>query len=117
MDSEMSNYPNLARYFKHFKENGGRSEEPECLPYLVIWIRLLVENVEEEGKWVDVPSFFGFDEVDTEEFNSWGRNSRWKNVFMPFATHFIDRIEEKCLELAKDRGDPNVEDWLREVEA
>ena len=110
--SDISKYPNLERYFKHFEETSGTPESNNCLPYLIVWIRLLVEP--EDGKrWIDPPAFFGLDEDEAEDFYSWGHNSRWKNTFWDFAINNIDRLKEKCIELAGSRGDPSVEEYIK----
>ena len=109
---DISKYPNLERYYKHFEESYGKSERhDDSFPNLIIWIRLVVEP--EEGEWTDVAQFFELDEDDAEDFYSWGHNSRWANVFLPFALNNMDLVKEKCIELAEKHGDPNVEEYLK----
>ena len=78
-NTDLSEFPNLERYFNHFVETDGSPEMQDCLPNLIIWIRLIVEP--HEGKWIDPMTFFGLDDEDAEDFYTWGHNSRWKNVF------------------------------------
>ena len=109
---DISKYPNLERYYKHFEETNGKSERnDDSFPNFIIWIRLVVEP--EEGEWTSPPAFFEFDEEDAEEFYSWGHNSRWAHVFLPFAIHNMELVKEKCIELAEKHGDPNVEEYLK----
>ena len=107
---DITKYPNLERYFNHFDDTYGQKENKESLPYLIVWVRLLVEP--EEGEWTDPTIFFEMDDDETEQFFSWGSNSRWKNVFWDFALNNIDLVKDKCLELAGKYGDPNVEEYL-----
>ena len=107
---DLSEFPNLERYFNHFEETDGVPEMQGCLPNLIIWIRLIVEP--KDGDWIDPMSFFGLDDEDAEDFYSWGHNSRWKNVFWTFAQSNLKLVKEKCLELAKEHGDPSVEDYV-----
>ena len=110
---DISKHPNLERYCRHFEETNGRSERhDDSFPNFIIWIRLVVEP--DEGEWTDVAQFFQLDEDDAVEFNSWGHNSRWANVFLPFALNNLGLVKEKCIELAERFGDPNVEEYLKE---
>ena len=60
---DISKYPNLERYYKHFEETNGRSERhDDSFPNFIIWIRLVVEP--EEGEWTDPAKFFELDEDD-----------------------------------------------------
>ena len=109
---DISKYPNLERYYKHFEETNGKSERNDNgFPNFIIWIRLVVEP--EEGEWTDPAKFFELDDDDAEDFNSWGHNSRWAHVFLPFALHNMEFVKEKCIELAEKHGDPNVEEYLK----
>ena len=109
MADKLSKYPNLKRYFKHFAKNEGEPELNGFLPNLIVWIRLLVEP--ENGEWTDPVAFFGLTGDEAEDFFSWGSNSRWKNVFWPFAIENLDLVKEKCMELAELHGDPSVEEY------
>ena len=107
---DLSKFPNLERYFNHFEETDGVPEMQDCLPNLIIWIRLIVEP--KEGEWIDPMRFFGLDDEDAEDFYSWGHNSRWKNVFWTYAQCNLKHVKEKCRELAELHGDPNVEEYV-----
>ena len=110
---DISKYPNLERYYRHFEETNGKSERnDDSFPNLIVWIRLVVEP--EDGEWTDPAQFFELDEDDAEDFHSWGHNSRWAHVFLPFALHNMDLVKEKCIELAERFGDPNVEEYLKD---
>ena len=105
---ELSKYPNLARYYRHFEEHHGEGEVSGWMPKLITWIRTIVEP--DEGEWIDPVQAFGMEEYDAEEFCSWGHNSRWWNVFWPFAASDMERTRESCLLLAEKHGDPNVDE-------
>jgi hypothetical protein len=108
---DLSKFPNLERYFNHFERTNGLPEMKDCLPNLLIWIRLIVEP--DDGEWIDPSKFFKFNKEDSIEFSCWGRHSRWKNVFWPFAQNNLEFVKEKCLELAEAHGDPSVEDYVK----
>lgn len=72
---DISNYPNLERYFNHFVNTRGEPESGDCLPYFIVWIRLLVEP--DDGEWINPAAFFEMNEEDKERFHCWGHNSRW----------------------------------------
>lgn len=110
---DLSKFPNLERYFKHFEETKGLPEMQDCLPNLIIWIRLIVEL--QEGERIDPMRFFGLDDEDAVDFYSWGHSSRWKNVFWSYALNELEHVKEKCLELANEHGDPSVEDYIKKA--
>lgn len=61
----------------------------ENYPSLLVWIAKQTYN-----KAVSPSKFFEMDEETELEFNCWGTNSRWKNVFWSF----LDENTEKCIE-------------------
>lgn len=111
--ADISKFPNLSRYFNHFEDTDGAPERKDSLPYLIIWIRLLVEP--EDDEWLCAPEVFELSDEDAEEFYSWGSNSRWKNVFWDFIANNLDDVKEKCIELAEQYGDPSVEEYLEGI--
>lgn len=70
----LEKYPALKGYVESFIQNGGMDPDPTLLADLTVYIRELD---------IDVPSFFDWDYETTEDFDSWGWNSRYANVFEP----------------------------------
>lgn len=101
--SELGKYPHLKEYFEHFERTGGVPEKREYLPFLVIWIRTIVEKHR-----IDPTAFFKMDAETADEFFSWGRNSRWANAFCSHVECNMEMVLEKCLELADTYGDIDV---------
>jgi hypothetical protein len=61
----------------------------EGYPNLLVWIAEQTFN-----KSINPCEFFEMAEETAFEFNCWGHNSRWKNVFWSF----LDENTEKCIE-------------------
>lgn len=62
-------YPVLKRCVEKYIND---EDDPCMLTDLTVYVRLME---------IDEPSFFGWDEETTEDFYSWGHNSRYANVF------------------------------------
>lgn len=104
IDNEVVKFPNLHKYLVHFIETNGNCENPEWLPYLIVWIRYATDDCpcSSDGK------LFKMDDETYCDFCSWGHNSRWKNVFWDYLVENIDNCVKDCLELAKTKGDIDV---------
>ena len=76
---KIKQHPNLYRYAVHFDKTEGESEKTGYLPFLVVWIRELFKQAGVDDD--QVPELFDFDEYETEDFFSWGHNSRYNHVF------------------------------------
>ena len=74
LKERLEKYPALKGYVESFIHDGGMNPDPELLSDLVVYVRELD---------IDVPSFFNWDYETTEDFDSWGWNSRYMNVFEP----------------------------------
>lgn len=102
--SALDKFPNVQKYIKEYIKNDGEMSLTR-LPNLVIWFR---ETLEKNG--VDVPEYFGWTEEWTEEFYSWGHNSRWVNVFMTWLEpDDIEEHLEEIADIAKEYGDPDID--------
>ena len=97
----LEQYPKLKECVEEYIELNGSSKKPEYLPKLVVYVRCMR---------LDEPEFFGFDEEWTDEFYSWGRNSRYVHVFNPLLR---DNLEE-YLEAILEELDWRHEDWVGE---
>lgn len=69
----------LESYIESYKKNGGIGELPGLLPKLVIYFRYAFEKLGIYDSYV--PIFFSWDEYNTEDFLTWGHNSRWAHTF------------------------------------
>lgn len=91
---KLKNYPRLKKYAIHFEKTDGDSEIDGFLPFIVIWFRdLFKEAGINDGQ---VPIEFEMDEETSEEFWSWGHNSRYANVFSWYLLSNLDF----CIDIA-----------------
>ena len=91
---KLKDYPRLKKYAKHFEKTRGYSEIAGFLPFIVIWFRdLFKEAGINDGQ---VPIEFEMDEETSEEFWSWGHNSRYANVFKQY---LLDNLDF-CIDIA-----------------
>ena len=97
----LDKYPRLKECVEEYIELNGRSKKQGYLPKLVVYIR---------DMGVNEPEFFGFDEEESEIFESWGSNSRYVHVFNPL---LHDKLEE-YLEAILEELDWRHEDWVEE---
>lgn len=89
-------YPVLEQAVNYFIEHKGESEESGCIPrYTYFFKQKYLDNN------VDPDEMFGWDEKTSEDFWSWGSNSRWSNT----ATCYILSEFSKCIDIALDLAD------------
>lgn len=74
LKERLEKYPALKEYVEKFIQNEGMNSDPTLLADLTVYIRMLD---------IDEPSFFDWDDETTEDFYSWGHNSRYANVLEP----------------------------------
>ena len=101
----MERHPNLKKYAEHFIENPYDAEHSGYLCNLVIWFR---HTLEKAGIW-DVPTYFKFNKYMTEDFETWGHNSRWSHTFWSYLGNKLNPALTKAIELADEFGDVDVE--------
>ena len=90
--NRLNNYPQLKLAVnKYIKCDGHKG----CglLTDLTVYIRRLK---------VDEPSLFGWSYFDSEDFYSWGHNSRYANVLEPMLYHNLNRHVCKLLNYLED---------------
>lgn len=97
----LEQYPRLKECVEEYIELDGESKKQGYLPKLVVYVR----DME-----LDEPEFFGFDKEWTDEFYSWGHNSRYVHVFNPLLYENLDEYLEAILEELNWRH----EDWVEE---
>lgn len=100
LKERLEKYPPLKGYVESFIQDGGINPDPTLLSDLVVYIRELD---------IDVPSFFNWDYETTDNFCSWGCNSRYANVFEPLLWTNL----EEYLSLLIDWFDEFISDYLR----
>ena len=74
LKERLEKYPALKGYVEKFIQNEGVNPDPDLLTPLTVYIRMLD---------ISEPLFFDWDDEITEEFYSWGHNSRYANVLEP----------------------------------
>ena len=89
-------YPVLEKAVNYFMTSKGQSEESGCIPHFVYFFKqkCLDNNVNPD-------EMFGWDEETSEDFLSWGSNSRWTNT----VTCYILSKFSECVDIALDVAD------------
>lgn len=100
---KIKQYPNLYRYAVHFDKTEGENEKAGYLPFLVVWLRELFNQAGIDDD--QVPELFDFDEYETEEFFSWGHNSRYNHVFAEVVAADINFCLEVTLDIMRDMAE------------
>ena len=93
----VAKYPKLKECVDDFLKNDGMNPDSMCLTDLTVYIRELD---------IDEPCVFGWDGETTEDFYSWGHNSRYANVLEPLMAEYpehhisclVDYLEEEAKE-------------------
>jgi len=80
--NRLKDYPALQEVVSNFIESDGWNHNLGYLTPLTVYIRKL--NIDE-------PSLFDWDEETTEDFYSWGHNSRYGNVLEPQLVWDLDK--------------------------
>ena len=104
---ELEKYPNLKQAVEHFYDTDGKPEHEGCLPNLIVWIRCMCDECMN-----DAADFFEMPEEIKEDFWSWGHNSRWSNTFWSYLSRNFCYCVDRCIELAEDGGDFDVEEYM-----
>lgn len=107
---ELKRFPNLKSAVEFFYQNNGESEHEGCLPNLIVWIRCVLPEDYDAAEYFDMP-----DEMK-EDFWSWGHNSRWANTFYCYLEDNFNYCVKKCLDLAEEYGDFDVEAYMNKKE-
>lgn len=97
-------FPYLDKYKESFIENNGVGEAENCLPMLVVYFRVVFETM----LHIDPPSFFRWNEEVTEDFDTWGYNSRWSHTFRYMLKNHLNLYVRKLKKLMRDN---KIEDF------
>ena len=93
-------YPKLKKCVESFIGLEGNSDRPDQIPDLIYYIKCMDMNE---------PNLFKWDKETTEEFYSWGHNSRYVHVLWPLLiNNFNEYIDEIIRAL-------NWTHWLHQV--
>lgn len=109
---KLKNYPNFKKYSKHYEKTRGDSEIAGFLPFVVIWFRdLFREAGINDGQ---VPIVFEMDDETSEDFWSWGHNSRYANTFSWYLLSNLDFCVDIALQIIDNDErlagfDPDIE--------
>lgn len=93
----LKKHPFLNKYVEHFIKSNGKSEKSGWLPFLTIWFRELFKACEIYDE--DVPELLGWDEETSEDFWSWGHNSRYNHVFWSWLNDDIENAVSSAFEI------------------
>lgn len=93
-------YPVLEKAVNHFMTSKGESEEPGCIAHFVYFFK---QKYLDNG--VNPDDMFGWDEQTSEDFWSWGSNSRWSNTVTCYILSEFSRCVDIALDLADEYGD------------
>ena len=101
----LKKYKHLYEYALHWIKTHG-SEHAGKLANITIWFREMLDKAGVD----DVSEYLGFTDAQTEEFYSWGHNSRWNHVFQyDYLLNQFDDAMEIALQLAEEFGDIDIE--------
>lgn len=103
---ELRKYKNLNQYALHFSEYQS-TEHPDYLCNLTIWFRYTFDKAGIMD--MDLPEFFGWGKERTEDFETWGHNSRWHHSFWGYLVQEFNEALEFAIGLADKYGDVDVE--------
>ena len=99
---KLKKFPFLKKYVDDFlKEDKVVNSCRFC--DLIVWIRYMVDDND-----IAIENVFPLEEHDIEEFYSWGPNSRWLYVFLPYAMLNRSTIVDVCISLAEEYGEKRL---------
>lgn len=104
MNKDLDKFPVLKKAIEHFKETGGMSEEPDCIPHFVYFFKQKIYRFD-----LDPDLVFEWDSETAEDFWSWGHNSRWAHTACMWIEDHLEECIEEAIELAKKYGDLDLE--------
>lgn len=100
----LKQYPFLESYVKSYIENKGIPENIDCICRLTYFFKRMY--IEHE---LDMQSLFDWDDDTTEDFYSWGHNSRWANIFEGQMEGCLEDYVDVALGLAEFYGDIDLD--------
>ena len=104
----LKKYPILSFVVNNFIENNGINPCPHRVTPLTVYI-----------KWLEVfePDLFDWDSETTEDFCSWGHNSRYANVLEPMMHADLNSHISYLLEYLENSGrsEPQTIEYYKDV--
>ena len=101
---QLENYPNLKKYVEHYAKTNGKPEKEECISNLVYYFKLQCFNND-----LDEEKTFNWNNETSEDFYSWGHNSRWAHTFDNYLRYNFQDAIEIGINLAKEYGDIDID--------
>lgn len=83
----------LDEYINDYVKNNGLSTEPGYLHKLIIYFRKAFDKLGMSDNCV--PEFFDWDDETSEDFFTWGHNSRWSNTFATMLDNNLNDYVDK----------------------
>jgi len=104
IQDQLESYPNLKKYVEHYIETDGEPEDEGCISNLVCYFKLqcLKHNLNET-------KVFKWNKKISDDFYTWGTNSRWSNTFDTFLYYNFQYVVEIGISLAEKYGDIDVD--------
>lgn len=101
---KLKQFPFLESYVKSYIENEGTAENIGCICRLTYFFKRM--DIEHE---LDMQSLFDWDDDTTEDFYSWGHNSRWANTFEGQMEGCLEDYVDVAIDLAETYGDIDLD--------
>lgn len=101
---KLKQFPFLESYVKSYIENEGTAEKIGCICRLTYFFKRM--DIEHE---LDMQSLFDWDDDTTEDFYSWGHNSRWANTFEGQMEGCLEDYVDVAIDLAETYGDIDLD--------
>ena len=101
---KLKNYPNLKRIVQSFIAHNGESEEQGCLAKFTYFFKLMCLNNN-----LDEDAVFGWNKETSEDFYSWGHNSRWIHTAQTYILSNFNQCVNVAIDLVEDYGDIDVD--------
>lgn len=102
---QLKNFPVLNKAIQSFIKNKGESEEQGCIPHYTYFFKQKYLN-----NGIDPDEMFGWSEQISEDFWSWGSNSRWANTVTCHIHSKFKHCVDIAIDLAEQYGDLDLTD-------
>ena len=97
---ELNKYPNLKKALRFYIDHEGDSEKEGHIPLFVYFFKQMYNEHD-----IDLDALFDWSEEISEDFWSWGHNSRWAHTGSMWIEDHLDECIELALDLANQYGD------------
>lgn len=97
---DLKKYPHLYGAVWRFVVSGGKSEEVGHIPDFVYFFKKLYTDY-----GIEPDEMFDWDTDTSEDFGSWGSNSRWSNTAWCWIQEHLDECIQTAIDYAEMYGD------------